>query len=158
MEKAKKKNEAKLKNILHVENFRNDWEELRLNLSFTYHWMQQKLKTIHQKLEVTPQQFQVLRVIGQSKPNPVTIEDIKSRIIEIDADMSRMIQRLLQQKLIHKEVKRTDRRASEITLTPLGEELLSAGEILMKESDQIFYNLSKKEAKAMNKLLTRLRS
>jgi DNA-binding MarR family transcriptional regulator len=65
---------------------------------------------------------------------------------------------LLQQQLITKEVKRTDRRASEITLTALGEELLQAGETLSKESDQIFHTLSKKEAKAINKLLTQLRS
>jgi DNA-binding MarR family transcriptional regulator len=158
MEKNKKKKNAKLKNILHVKTFRNDWEELQLNLMFTYHWMQKKLKEIHQKLEVTPQQFQVLRIIGLNKPDPVTIEEIKSKIIEIDADMSRMIQRLLQQQLITKEVKRTDRRASEITLTALGEELLQAGETLSKESDQIFHTLSKKEAKAINKLLTQLRS
>jgi len=40
----------------------------------------------------------------------------------------------------------------------LGEELLEAGETLLKESDQIFHKLSKKEAKTINKLLTQLRS
>lgn len=158
MEKNKKKSVSKLKNILHVDEFRNEWEELRLNLSYTHHWMQQKLKRIYQKLEVTPQQFQVLRIIGQNNGNPITIEEIKARVIELDSDMSRMIQRLVQQKLIQKDVKRTDRRASEITLTALGKELVASGEALIKESDQIFYNLSKKEAKTINKLLTRLRS
>lgn len=158
MEKKKKKSESKLKTLLQVDGFRNDWEELQLNLMYSYHWLSGHLRTLYKDLEITPQQFQVLKIISGASPEPVSIEWIKARVIEKDADMSRMINRLSAQKLIKRQVKRTDRRASEITLTELGTQLLDSAADFQQKSDQLFYNLSKKEAKQLNKLLNKIRS
>lgn len=157
MAKKKTKNEAKLKNLLGVESFRNEWEELQLNILYTAKWIEQKLRKIHADMQVTPHQIQVMRIIHQSKPEPISIEGIKAKMIENDADMSRMILRLVEMKLVKKEIKRSDRRHSEITLTDLGEDLLAAAEEKMTSADQMFYNLSKKEAKSLNKLLNKTR-
>lgn len=158
MEKKKKKSENKLKTLLQVEAFRNDWEELQLNLMYSYHWLSGHLRNLFKDLEITPQQYQVLKIIAAANPDPVSIEWIKARVIEKDADMSRMIHRLSEQKLIKRQIKRTDRRASEISLTELGSKLLESAVEFQQKADQLFYNLSKKEAKQLNKLLNKIRT
>lgn len=148
---------VKIKKALGVDSFRNDWEKTTLNLQFTVNWLNQQMRSIYSDLQITYQQAQVLKIIGSSA-DAVNIETIKAKVTEKDADMSRMIQRLLQMKLITKRIKRTDRRQSEILLNETGRKLLEQIEIKQMEADKLLFNLSKKQLKQLNQLLDIVRS
>ena len=47
MAKKKSKKAKKLKKVLGVEGFRNEWEQLQLNLLFTNNWINQNLRNIY---------------------------------------------------------------------------------------------------------------
>ena len=158
MAKKKSKKSKKLKKALGVECFRNEWEQLQLNLQFTNNWINQNLRNIYADLSITPQQAQVLRIIKEAAPETINIEGIKAKVPEGDADMSRMINRLVALKLISKQVRRTDRRQSAIGLTEAGENILVQIEDKLMASDKMFFNLNKKEVKVINKLLDKIRS
>jgi DNA-binding MarR family transcriptional regulator len=158
MAKKKSKKAKKLKKVLGVEGFRNEWEQLQLNLLFTNNWINQNLRNIYADLSITPQQSNVLRIIDEVAPEPINIEGIKAKVPEGDADMSRMINRLVALKLIDKQVRRTDRRQSDIVLTESGQAMLTHVEDKLMEGDKMFFNLNKKEVKELNKLLDKIRS
>ena len=158
MAKKKSKKAKKLKKVLGVEGFRNEWEQLQLNLLFTNNWINQNLRNIYADLSITPQQSNVLRIIDEVAPEPINIEGIKAKVPEGDADMSRMINRLVALKLIDKQVRRTDRRQSDIVLTEYGQAMLTHVEDKLMEGDKMFFNLNKKEVKELNKLLDKIRS
>lgn len=157
MAKKKNKKAKKLKKELVVEGFRNEWEQLQLNLLSTCNWINQNLRNIYADLSITPQQANVLRIINEAAPNPINIEGIKAKVTEGDADMSRMINRLVVLKLIDKQVRRTDRRQSDIMLTESGKAALLNIEEKLMESDKMFFNLNKKEVKELNLLLDKIR-
>lgn len=157
MAKKKNKKAKKLKKELVVEGFRNEWEQLQLNLLSTSNWINQNLRNIYADLSITPQQANVLRIINEAAPNPINIEGIKAKVTEGDADMSRMINRLVVLKLIDKQVRRTDRRQSDIMLTESGKAALLNIEEKLMESDKMFFNLNKKEVKELNLLLDKIR-
>jgi DNA-binding MarR family transcriptional regulator len=157
MAKKKNKKAKKLKKELGVEGFRNEWEQLQLNLLSTSNWINQNLRNIYADLSITPQQANVLRIINEAAPNPINIEGIKAKVTEGDADMSRMINRLVVLKLIDKQVRRTDRRQSDIMLTESGKAALLNIEEKLMESDKMFFNLNKKEVKELNLLLDKIR-
>lgn len=157
MAKKKNKKAKKLKKALSVEGFRNEWEQLQLNMLFTNNWINHNLRNIYSDLSITPQQANVLRIIDEVAPEPINIEGIKAKVPEGDADMSRMINRLVALKLIDKQVRRTDRRQSDIVLTESGQAILIHIEEKLMEGDKMFFNLNKKEVKDLNKLLDKIR-
>jgi DNA-binding MarR family transcriptional regulator len=112
--------------------------ELKLALQIWY--LQSRLQKIQQnhldKFGLTPQQYNVLRILkGQGKP--CSIKTIKERMLDVNSDVSRMIDRMVKAGLIHRNTSEKDRRASLITLTQQGNKVLNA----LKEMDNVFVDI-----------------
>ena len=43
--------------------FRNDYQKAGINLIYTYNWMTEKMKLLFEKYGLTPQQFNILRIL-----------------------------------------------------------------------------------------------
>ena len=49
--------------------FRNDYQKAGINLIYTYNWMTEKMKLLFEKYGLTPQQFNILRILrGAGEP------------------------------------------------------------------------------------------
>jgi DNA-binding MarR family transcriptional regulator len=112
--------------------------ELKLALQIWY--LQSRLHKIQQnyldKFGLTPQQYNVLRILkGQGKP--CSIKTIKERMLDVNSDVSRMIDRMVKAGLINRNTSENDRRASLISLSQQGNKVLSA----LKEMDNVFINI-----------------
>jgi MarR family transcriptional regulator, 2-MHQ and catechol-resistance regulon repressor len=136
--------------------FRGEHHKIRVNLIYTYNWMMEKSKRFFQKADLTPQQFNILRILrGSGKP--LSTLQIRQRMLDKMSDTSRIVDRLLKKELVQKVVCKDDRRLVDITITERGIGLLNELDNYNDEMDAVLSAVDEEEAKTLNQLLDKLR-
>lgn len=138
-------------------SFRNEYQKAAINLIYTFNWMNEKMKAMFDKEDITPQQFNILRILrGAGKP--ISTLQIRQRMLDKMSDTSRIVDRLLAKGLVKKNTCPNDKRLVDVSITDKGKKLLERMDLLAPEMDAIFKNLSDADAKSLNKLLDKIRS
>jgi DNA-binding MarR family transcriptional regulator len=70
--------------------------------------------------KLTPNQYNVLRILRGSHPSPLTCGDIVERMIDRDPDVTRLVDRLEKQGLVQRLRNARDRRIVEVTISAKG--------------------------------------
>jgi DNA-binding MarR family transcriptional regulator len=136
--------------------FRNDYQKAIINLIYTYNWMNEKMKKVFDKEDVTGQQYNILRILrGAGKP--ISTLQIRERMLDKMSDTSRIVDRLVLKGLAKKTVCKDDKRLVDVSISPKGKTLLEKIDLYEKDMDAILGNLSDAEAKTLNKLLDKIR-
>lgn len=146
----------KLKKFLKVKVFRNKWEKLLFNFQLANSNINTHIRDCFRDMEITYQQYLVLKIISEAEDG-VNNAYIKERIIDRDSDVSRLLARLQQLDLVKKSINASDKRHSEIRLTPKGEQTFNEVNTRIYSVDEVFFNLSSKEVKELNALLDKIR-
>jgi len=136
--------------------FKNEHQKAMVNMIFTASWLQEKQKAIFEPHDLTPQQFNILRILRGSK-NPLSTMDIRDRMLDKMSDTSRLVVRLEKKKLVEKFLNDKDHRLVDVTISERGRELLSRLDQQDDELIGIISNISAKEAEVLNKLLDKIR-
>ena len=76
--------------------------------------------------DLTPSQYNVLRILRGARPTELTCREIGERMIARDPDITRLLDRLARQGLIARERDTVDRRAIRVTITTAGLETLAS--------------------------------
>ena len=138
-------------------NFRNEYQKAAINIIYTFNWMNERMKTMFDKEDITPQQFNILRILrGAGKP--ISTLQIRQRMLDKMSDTSRIVDRLLAKGLVKKNTCPGDKRLVDVSITDKGKKLLERMDLLAPEMDALFNNLSGADAKLLNKLLDKIRS
>ena len=138
-------------------SFRNEFQKAAINLIYTSNWMNEKMKAFFDKEDITPQQFNILRILrGAGKP--ISTLQIRQRMLDKMSDTSRIVDRLLAKGLVKKNTCNNDKRLVDVSITDKGKKLLERLDLLAPEMDAFFSNLSDADAKLLNKLLDKIRS
>lgn len=137
--------------------FKSEWQKVNLNILFTSYWIQNQVKEILKDYDLTNQQFNVLRILRGTYPNPLSNTIIRNRMLDKMSDVSRILVRLQEKELIIKQDNGKDRRASDITISPKGLKLLESIDVKETELEGISKNLSEEEARLLNNLCDKLR-
>jgi DNA-binding MarR family transcriptional regulator len=99
-------------------------QEAYLSLWRTY----DRLKAIEDQLfsqwQITPQQYNVLRLLEASNPKPVATLTLSSKLISRAPDITRMLDKLEQNGWIERIRSAEDRRAVLVKITPSGKKLV----------------------------------
>jgi DNA-binding MarR family transcriptional regulator len=136
--------------------FRNEYQKGIINLIYTYNWMNEKMKKVFDKEEVTGQQYNILRILrGAGKP--ISTLQIRDRMLDKMSDTSRIVDRLVLKGLAQKTICKNDKRLVDVSISPKGKKLLEKIDQYEKDMDAIFGNLSEAEAKTLNKLFDKIR-
>jgi len=85
-------------------------EEAVLNLSRTFEVLQQKLSEALKPHQLTPTQYNVLRILRGAGPEGVTCSQASERMVNHDPDMTRLLDRLEARKLVERKRSSQDRR------------------------------------------------
>lgn len=136
--------------------FRSERQKATLNLLFTSGWLTNKHKDFFKQYGLTPQQFNVLRILRGQHPNAISTSDIKERMLDKNSDASRIVDRLTLKKLVAKKVSRVDRRLVEVLIEDSGLELLEKMDNHTDGLDDTI-GLTEEEAKAINTLFDKMR-
>ena len=142
---------------IHQTKFRNDYQKASVNLLYTYGWITERTKEVFAAEDITPQQFNILRILRGSYPQPLSTLQIRERMLDKMSDTSRIVDRLIAKGVVKKATCKTDRRLVDVMITEKGKKLLERLDERQEELDNIMSNLSVKEAVTLSDLLDKLR-
>ena len=137
--------------------FLNNYQRASVNILFTYGWMMEKIKEILEPADITPQQFNILRILRGSHPKPLSTLQIRERMLDKMSDTSRIVDRMIAKGLVNKAISRKDRRLVDIIISPKGLKLIRKLDSRQRELDEILKNISAKEAATLSKILDKVR-
>lgn len=127
-----------------------------LNLIYTSNWLQAKQQESFKEFGITGQQYNILRILRGQYPKSISGTEIKSRMLDRNSDVSRLLDRLSAKHLISKRTCPNDKRASDVLITDKGLEVLKQIGKLQK-SDRVLF-LSDEEAETLSDLLDKART
>ena len=138
--------------------FRNPHQKAAINLLYTFSWIRDKTKTVFDAEDITPQQFNILRILRGSFPQPLSTLQIRERMLEKMSDTSRIVDRLIAKGLVKKLTCKNDRRLVDVIITDKGKKMLERLDEKQDEIDGVLGNLSEKDANILSDLLDKIRN
>lgn len=137
--------------------FRNPHQKASINLIYTLGWIREKTKAIFDAENITPQQFNILRILRGSFPQPLSTMQIRERMLEKMSDTSRIVDRLISKGLVKKLTCKNDRRLVDVIISDKGKKLLERLDTRQDEIDGVLGKLSEKDANILSDLLDKIR-
>lgn len=137
--------------------FRSIYQKANINLIYTVFWIREKSRWIFESEDITPQQFNILRILRGSFPNPLSTLQIRERMLEKMSDTSRIVDRLISKGLVKKVICKLDRRLVDVIITDKGKKLLERLDAKQEELDAALKSLTEEEAATLSNLLDKIR-
>lgn len=111
--------------IKQTKPFANKEEEVYLNLQRTAEALRWAVVETLKPYELTPVQYNVLRILRGAGTEGVMCSEISERLVTKDSDITRLLDRLVARSLVSRERAEKDRRAVFARITSEGLNLLS---------------------------------
>lgn len=141
---------------IHQANFKNAQQKAMVNVLYTYGWIIERIKTILAAEDITHQQYNILRILRGSAPQPLSTLQIRERMLDKMSDTSRIVDRLVLKGLVQKTICAKDKRLVDVVITEKGQKLLKKLDEADTAWDNII-NLTEKESEQLSHLLDKLR-
>jgi DNA-binding MarR family transcriptional regulator len=120
--------------------FESPSQEAVLNLFVAADYLREKLEAVCAQFNITPGQYNVLRILRGAYPNGHSRCEILQRTIERAPDITRLVDRLEVNGLVERDRSETDRRLSISRITKEGLDLIQQMEPAMQELHNHFAN------------------
>ena len=146
----------KIEDEIKQSKFIDAYQKAGINLIYTTNWLLGKQLDFFKSFGITPSQFNILRILKGQYPKSISATEIKSRMLDRNSDVSRMVERLISKNLISKKICPIDKRASDILITQEGLDLLKAIDKHQHQLDRIL-SLTADEATLLSDLLDKIR-
>ena len=143
---------------IHQVKFKNARQKAMLNILFTYGWVLERIKGFLAREDITHQQYNILRILRGSHPEPLSTLQIRERMLDKMSDTSRIVDRLVVKGLVKKTISSKDKRLVDVTITERGQKLLKKLDMESDQMDAVMNNLSEKDAEMLSLLLDKLRT
>jgi DNA-binding MarR family transcriptional regulator len=147
----------KIEEEIRQTKFRNPYHKAAINLLFTAGWLEERNKNYFESFGITPQQFNILRILRGQHPGKISVAEIKSRMLDKNSDVSRLLSRLISKQFVMKGQCPEDKRAAEILITRQGLDVLKKIDLNMDQIDVRLLKLTQKETDQLNFLLDKSR-
>lgn len=148
----------KLEEAIKTKNFSTQGQKAALNILYSAWWYKSNVANILKPYGLTPEQFNVMRILRGMHPAMVCVKDIGSRMIEKSSNVPRIIDRLEIKKLIQRTRGEEDGRQTMIQLTKSGQVILTEASNEVSLLEKSLIALCEEEAIQLNALLEKLRS
>ncbi len=147
----------KLEEEIKQKSFKNEFHKLAVNIIYTHSWLNAHQSRFFDKHNITPQQYNVLRILRGQHPNPITINLLKERMLDKMSDASRLVERLRVKGLVNRKNCKEDRRRAEVLITEKGLEILRDLDVVESKLEEQMSSISTEEAKFVNDILDKMR-
>ncbi|MDP4117188.1 MAG: MarR family transcriptional regulator [Bacteroidota bacterium] len=137
--------------------FKDSHQKAVINILYTSNWLMENQAKLLKPFGITPQQFNVLRILRGQSPNPATIKLIKERMLDKMSDASRIVEKLRIKGLVERDICPTNRRNVDVKITEKGLKLLSDLDEYNPELHKLMNNLNSQEIDHLNSILDKLR-
>jgi len=146
-----------LEDDIRQQKFGSEHQKAAINILYTGSWIYNGNATRLKKYNITPEQFNVLRILRGSHPSKLMLAEITNRMIDKSSNATRLVEKLRQKGLVKRDVCESNRRQVDISITDKGLTLMKA--VDSEEGDWVdtLKNISRTEATELNRLLDKLR-
>lgn len=130
-----------------------------LNILYTQNVIGEKFNEVLKCHDLSPEQFNVLRILKGQNGNAVNMSVIQERMVAKTSNTTRLVDKLLLKELLTREVCPNNRRKMEIAITQKGLDLLSEVNPKVDLHEALFtQNLTVEELEQLNDLLEKFRN
>ena len=106
---------------------------------------------------ISLQQFNVLRILRGRKGNPANLQTVQKRMIHKMSNTTRLVDKLIEKKLVNRKICENNRRKIEIFITKKGLEILKQLDTKIQETEaEILKPLSLREQKTLRALINKI--
>ena len=137
--------------------FRSERQKVLINIIYTANWLNEQVKLLLDKEDITQQQFNILRIL-RGAGVPISTLQIRQRMLDKMSDTSRIVDRLVLKGLVKKNACENDKRMVDVYITAKGKKLLSKTDQYENAMDAIAGPLTDADARSLNKLLDKMRN
>ena len=130
-----------------------------INLMYTSRVVEEAVTSIFKEYNLTNQQYNVLRILRGQKNKPANLSTLQERMIDRSSNTTRLVDKLIQKKLVTRNVCPDNRRKVEISITETGLDILEKLDPITSQTNKdVLQNLNSEELKTLNNLLDKLRN
>lgn len=138
--------------------FKSEKEKALLNLMYTSSWIGMQQIRFFKQFGLSPQQYNVLRILRGQYPNSATVSLIQERMLDKMSNASRLVEKLKQRGLVNRDECPLDRRQVDVLINTNGLNLLNEIDNKRTDIEELLGNLKLEEAQNLNELLDKLRT
>ncbi len=120
-----------LEQEIKMQRFTNEFQRAYLNVIFTANFLETRTHQQLKQFNLTPPQFNVLRILRGQKGQPMSALAIQERMIHRTSNVTRILEKLVEKKLVTRENKPDNRRMIDVLITEKGLELLNEASVLV---------------------------
>ena len=140
------------------QNFSNEFIKAHINVIYTAAWDGLSISHILNPFHISHQQFNVLRILRSTYPEPDTVRALKDRMIDQTSNASRLVDRLIEKGLVKKCNSTIDKRMTNVYITAEGISLIEkAMKLVLADVRSKYKRLTRDEAATLNQLLDKVR-
>lgn len=138
--------------------FASEHHKAVINIIYTAGWVNCLNMKLMKPYGISPQQFNVLRILRGQHPSPASVGLVQERMLDKSSNASRLIDKLKAKGYVERRECPSDRRQVDVLITDKGMALLKEmDKELSSEMPKYLKNISDKEAWELNRILDKLR-
>lgn len=137
--------------------FKNERFKAMINIKYTANWMNTLQNKSLETYGLTIPQYNILRILRGSKGTPLSVNNIRERMVEKSPNTTRLMDKLIDKKFIERVRCEKDRRVVYVMITEAGLKLLAEMDEVFADSDDFMNRISDEEAKTINAILDKIR-
>lgn len=147
----------KIEKEIQQKKFKDEYQKAAINIAFTASWIMTHNAGYLKPFGISPQQYNILRILKGQHPNPVTVKLLTERMIDKMSNASRLVEKLKQKGLVERCECEKDRRQVDICISNRGLKILAEMSDTLDKHLYENWNMTKNEAKELNKILDKMR-
>ena len=144
--------------IKQTKPFKDEFQKLMLNINFTSSYLNALLSEKLKPFGISPHQYNVLRILKGRFPESYCNQEITKRMIDKSSNATRIVDKLLEKKLVSRTEDKVDRRLVNIKITAQGLKLIEVINLNSEGYHAALVKLGEEKARQMNTWLDELRS
>lgn len=147
----------RIEEAIKQKKFKDPYNKALVNLLYTNSYIVAKQGKLFKPYGLSPEQYNVLRILRGKHPEPITVSSIQDRMLNKMSNASRLVEKLKQKDLVNRLECPADRRQVDITITEKGLVTLDDLEEKVNKFNRDILNLEESDLDLLNDLLDKLR-
>ncbi|MDZ4667722.1 MAG: MarR family transcriptional regulator [bacterium] len=136
--------------------FKSEHHKMLLNLIYTAGMINAEQARFFKTYDLSPQQYNVLRILRGQYPNPASVGLVQERMLDQMSNASRLIEKLKLKKLLTRRACKNDRRQMDVVISEDGLKLLKLIDTKFEDFEQKLCCITPSEANELNRVLDKL--
>ena len=130
-----------------------------INIIYTANYINEEIGHVLKPFDISIQQFNVLRILKGRQDKPASLANIQNRMVSKMSNTTRLVDKLIDKKLVSRSICENNRRKVEIIITAHGKTFLEQVNVAVEQKEkELTEHLNVEDLRNINELLDHLRT